>query len=410
MIHISSHGISYISYYYFLYTHLQISQTNLVSTPIALSINLPQNEPITPFIYRVNALHLQRGVSTIVVVGGAGDWFDVQDTTLHLDNYSCADATARARSISKTFSHGRVQFNGQGLVHQLSWPGVEWEGEEKGQGEGCYDVDDKNKRHKSEGDCAPVSSAVSDEGDKGEKEEIEGERGTDRVFSVAELSQLVGVGASGNIGGSNKSGKPRKGMRVEGDSLFCAVPSSTGSCTSGTSDTSSSNGSGISSVDHVTNLGKIEQIPLCAPHAIDRATHRGQQQQLRGVEVALRWVCSMQRGWFEDKDKKGTNDINDTSIVTVQRVLRAYEQLLGWTADDSDHGSRSRSHNHIHSHDGGDCDSFTQLMEDICKDADADKEQEHEQSSNSSFVLPAPQVLGQVLNRLGVRFHRRDEE
>jgi hypothetical protein len=108
----------------------------------------------------------------------------------------------------------------------------------------------------------------------------------------------------------------------------------------------------------------------------------------------------MQRGWFEDKDKD--------KKVTVQRVLRAYEQLLGWTADDSDHGSRS--HNHIHSHDGGDCDSFTQLMEDICKDADADKEQEHEQSSNSSFVLPAPQVLGQVLNRLGVRFRRRDEE
>jgi len=40
------------------------------------------NEPITPFIYRVNGLWYQLGVSTIVVIGGSGDWFDVQDTTV----------------------------------------------------------------------------------------------------------------------------------------------------------------------------------------------------------------------------------------------------------------------------------------------------------------------------------------
>lgn len=80
------------------------------------------NEPITPFIYRVNSLYKQMGISTIVVIGGCGDWFDVQDTTIMMDNYRCLDMSKRARSISKTFCTGRVEFNGRGLVHQLPWP------------------------------------------------------------------------------------------------------------------------------------------------------------------------------------------------------------------------------------------------------------------------------------------------
>ena len=52
---------------------------------------------------------------------GSGDWFDVLDSCLLLDNYICSDATSRARSISKTFCRGRVEYNGRGLVHQLDW-------------------------------------------------------------------------------------------------------------------------------------------------------------------------------------------------------------------------------------------------------------------------------------------------
>jgi len=83
--------------------------------------SLIANEPITPFIYRVNSLHKQLGVSSIVVVGGSGDWFDVQDTSLQLDDYSVMDVTRRALQISKTFCTGRVEYNGRGLVHQLPW-------------------------------------------------------------------------------------------------------------------------------------------------------------------------------------------------------------------------------------------------------------------------------------------------
>jgi hypothetical protein len=82
------------------------------------------NEPITPFIYRVNALYKQKGVSSIVVIGGCGDWFDVQDVTVMMDNYRCLDMSKKARSISKTFCTGRVEFNGRGLVHQVPRDGL----------------------------------------------------------------------------------------------------------------------------------------------------------------------------------------------------------------------------------------------------------------------------------------------
>lgn len=85
--------------------------------------SLIDRETITPFIYRVSNLYKQKGISTVVVVGGSGDWFDVQNSTLLMDNYECVDATARARRISKAFCSGHIQYNGQGVVHQLSWPG-----------------------------------------------------------------------------------------------------------------------------------------------------------------------------------------------------------------------------------------------------------------------------------------------
>jgi len=40
------------------------------------------------------------GLSTIVVVGGAGDYFDVADTVLLLDNYTVVDVTERAKQIA----------------------------------------------------------------------------------------------------------------------------------------------------------------------------------------------------------------------------------------------------------------------------------------------------------------------
>jgi Predicted ATPase of the ABC class len=83
--------------------------------------SLVMDESITPLLYRVNGLYATHGISSIVVVGGVGDWLDVPNNVILMDRYRCHDATAKARSISKQFSHGHVQYAGRGVVHRLLW-------------------------------------------------------------------------------------------------------------------------------------------------------------------------------------------------------------------------------------------------------------------------------------------------
>ncbi len=64
---------------------------------------LVQKEPITPFIDLVRPLYESLGVSTVVVVGGVGDYLDVADRVLLLEDYVPHDATAQAREIREKF-------------------------------------------------------------------------------------------------------------------------------------------------------------------------------------------------------------------------------------------------------------------------------------------------------------------
>jgi predicted ABC-class ATPase len=57
-------------------------------------------EPITPFVDRVRDLYDVQGVSTILVAGGSGAFFDVADHVIAMDAYVPADVTARAREIA----------------------------------------------------------------------------------------------------------------------------------------------------------------------------------------------------------------------------------------------------------------------------------------------------------------------
>lgn len=82
---------------------------------------LIQDESITPLLYRVNGMYDSLGISSIVVVGGVGDWLDVPHNVLLLNKYICSDATKKARSISEQFSYGHVQYAGRGVVHRLPW-------------------------------------------------------------------------------------------------------------------------------------------------------------------------------------------------------------------------------------------------------------------------------------------------
>jgi predicted ABC-class ATPase len=48
----------------------------------------------------VRSIYMSRGVSTVLVIGGAGDYFDVADHVLLMDCYKCEDATERANRLS----------------------------------------------------------------------------------------------------------------------------------------------------------------------------------------------------------------------------------------------------------------------------------------------------------------------
>jgi len=59
------------------------------------------HEPITPFVDRVRELHDSLGVSTVLVMGGCGDYFDVADTVIEMNAFLPRDVTAQARRIAE---------------------------------------------------------------------------------------------------------------------------------------------------------------------------------------------------------------------------------------------------------------------------------------------------------------------
>ncbi|PWF27541.1 ABC-ATPase domain-containing protein [Ancrocorticia populi] len=58
-----------------------------------------EKEPITPLVDRIGALAKDRGISTIMVMGGSGDYLDVADHVLMLDTYRCFDVTEQAAAV-----------------------------------------------------------------------------------------------------------------------------------------------------------------------------------------------------------------------------------------------------------------------------------------------------------------------
>ena len=58
-------------------------------------------EPITPFVDKVRSLYKDLGISTILIVGGCGDYFDVADRVIMMDEYVPKDVTKEALNIAK---------------------------------------------------------------------------------------------------------------------------------------------------------------------------------------------------------------------------------------------------------------------------------------------------------------------
>ena len=66
----------------------------------AIMKTLIEKEPITPFTDRVNELFDKNGVSTILVIGGSGEYLSVADKVYMMDDYVLKDVTERSRSIA----------------------------------------------------------------------------------------------------------------------------------------------------------------------------------------------------------------------------------------------------------------------------------------------------------------------
>jgi predicted ABC-class ATPase len=69
----------------------------------------PKDEPITPFIDRVRELYANFGISTVLVMGGSGDYFEVADNVIEMKSYQPRDATERAKHIASQSSASRTR-------------------------------------------------------------------------------------------------------------------------------------------------------------------------------------------------------------------------------------------------------------------------------------------------------------
>ena len=58
-------------------------------------------EPITPFIDVARSLYKQKGISTILVAGSSGDFFDIADLVIQMDNYEPYEVTKKAKVLSR---------------------------------------------------------------------------------------------------------------------------------------------------------------------------------------------------------------------------------------------------------------------------------------------------------------------
>ncbi|MGB5712071.1 MAG: P-loop domain-containing protein, partial [Waterburya sp.] len=66
-----------------------------------------EKEPITPFIDKVRQLYADYGVSTILVMGGSGDYFEVADHVIAMEDYLAQDVTTKAKAIALQYATER---------------------------------------------------------------------------------------------------------------------------------------------------------------------------------------------------------------------------------------------------------------------------------------------------------------
>lgn len=97
------------------------SATNFMIRDRRMQILVPgPQEPITPFIDRVRELHRELGVSSILVLGGSGDYLDVADTVIAMNSYRARWATDQAREVARAHPTGRVPESPAPLTQEMA--------------------------------------------------------------------------------------------------------------------------------------------------------------------------------------------------------------------------------------------------------------------------------------------------
>jgi len=68
-----------------------------------------RDEPITPFVDRIRELRDALGVSTLLVMGGSGDYLEHADTVIQMHDYAPRDVTEAAHRIADSHRTGRQE-------------------------------------------------------------------------------------------------------------------------------------------------------------------------------------------------------------------------------------------------------------------------------------------------------------
>ena len=78
------------------------SATNfMIRDDIMQQLVVKEKDPITPFIDVAKSLYKQLGISTILVAGSCGDFFDIADLVIQMDSYEPYEVTAKAKELSR---------------------------------------------------------------------------------------------------------------------------------------------------------------------------------------------------------------------------------------------------------------------------------------------------------------------
>ncbi|WP_060788727.1 ABC-ATPase domain-containing protein [Geobacillus zalihae] len=97
------------------------SATNLLIRDARMqALVAKEAEPITPYIDKARQLFRDYGISTVLVVGGLGDYLDIADCVIKMEQYVPFDVTGEAKRIAAEMPSGRKAEGGEsfGRIHE----------------------------------------------------------------------------------------------------------------------------------------------------------------------------------------------------------------------------------------------------------------------------------------------------